>query len=354
MVFWLVLSFTDIPYLALGSEMNDDYEDRNTLRAIANVLGYVAMILASSGTLMLVGWFSGAGATTSASWRYMGIIYGAIIIAAFMTAYLSTKGKEQPYTPDAAAKDAPKQNLFKSYLEVLKTGPFARIIIYTIFAYGSILIFSSCIMYYTLNNVGLTETQVALYMLVYSFMVIGISFALGAIGTRIEKRTIVVVSILLVAVVSVIFHFTGMTPATLWVYFAIYAFAISAYFVQIYSMVYDVCTLDEFTSKEERSGTIISMFYFMGKFVGGISLFVIGWVLSGFGYDATAAVQTDHALTGISSITLLIPGVCYAIGGIAMLSYPINHKNFDAIVDALDKRKKGEAYSTDGFKELLK
>ena len=145
-----------------------------------------------------------------------------------------------------------------------------------------------------------------------------------------------------------------MNTVILYLYYLCFAFGVSAYFVQIYSMVYDVCDIDEFKSGGSRAGGIVSIFYFTGKFIGGIAMAAVGWILQGAGYDPMALEQTAGALNGISMGALLIPGICLAIGGLAMLKYPINEKNNTALKEAIEKKLAGEEYSTEGFEELLK
>jgi GPH family glycoside/pentoside/hexuronide:cation symporter len=151
----------------------------------------------------------------------------------------------------------------------------------------------------------------------------------------------------------IIAKLTGLTPTTLYVVFFLFAFAISAYFVQIYSMVYDICDLDQFLNGGGREGVIISLFYFVGKIIGGIAMFAVGWILTYAGYDPSLMEQSAETLSGIATGSLLIPGIGFVIGAIIMLKYPINQKNFSALQLANDAKSSGSKFSTEGFTELL-
>ncbi|GAB1476281.1 MFS transporter [Bacillota bacterium] len=353
LIFWLSLSFTDIPYLSLGSEISDDYEERNTMRAIANVLNYGAMILVSSGTLLIVVKFSdGNGVGDPKGWTAVGILFGVLTLLAYWIVVFSTKGKE-PLDIADAAPDGNKVNYARSCIEVLLIKPYRNVIIYTIFAYGAVLVYTSIFIYFVIYNMGFDENRYAFYMLIYSVMVMIISTILAGIGTKIEKRTIVCVTSLILGVAMIIAKFYGLNPMTLYIILLLFAFAISAYFVQIYSMIYDICDLDEFVSGGGREGVIISLFYFVGKVMGGIAMFAVGWILTYANYDPTLFEQTPETLSGIATGTLLIPGIGFIIGAIAMLKYPINKKNFEALREAIRAKKLNEDYSTSDFKELL-
>lgn len=352
-IFWLALSFTDIPYQSLGSEITDDYEERTSIRGIANVLNYAGMILASSGTLTIVALLSkNGGVGDTAAWSKVGLLFGIIILACYWIATAATKGKEPVHHSPAKDNGEKQDGFFKTSLDVIKIKPFRNILLYTICAYGGILLFTSMYIYYLYSNAGLNEAQAATIMLVYSFMVMAISAVLGRV--RIEKKTIVVALTMFAGVCLCIAKFLNLGLVGMYVIFFIFALAISAYFVQIYSMVYDVCDIDEFKSEGGRDGVIVSLFYFVGKFVGGIAMAAVGWILQLSNYDGMSLVQTEQAQNGIATGSLLLPGVLMIIGAICMIKYPVNAKNFNALRDAIEAKKAGKEYSIDDFEELLK
>ncbi|MCL2580289.1 MAG: MFS transporter [Oscillospiraceae bacterium] len=348
MLFWLALSFTDIPYLSLGSEITDDYAERNSVRSYANILNYAGMILASSGTLFLVSLMSGGeGIGSTGAWSRVGLLFGVLVLLAYWLSAAATKGRE-PALPDAHAENS---GFVKPFLEVAKIRPFRHILLYTVFAYGGVILFTSFYIYYLFHNMGFDDGQAALLMLVYCFMVMGVSAVLGFL--KIERRTLVVALTVLLGVGMFIAHFTGLGTAGIYLVFFLFSMAISAYFVLIYAMVYDVCDIDEFLNNERREGVIVSLFYFVGKVIGGVAMAAVGWLLTLARYDAALLEQSGYTLAGISLGTMLIPGVLMVIGGLIILRYPVNSKNFAALRQAIDARSKGESYSTDAFKELL-
>ena len=348
---WLALSFTDLPYQSLGSEITEDYMEKNQLRGYANILNYAGMILASSGTLTIVYALGGdAGA-----WSKVGIIFGIITIICFYIVTAVTKGKE-PANPNKPVSDGGEKIKGEGFFSMLKAGlalkPMRQILIYTVFGYGGMLLFTSMYIYYLTYNMGMSSAASATVMLVYSFMVMAVSAVLGAL--KIEKKTIVIFCTGLLGLALIVSHFVGLNIVTLYIMFFVFAMGISAYFVQIYSMVYDVCDIDEYKSGGSRAGGIISMFYFTGKFVGGIAMAAVGWILQFSNYDAMALEQTPEALNGISMGALLLPGILLIIGAIALIKYPINKTNSSALREAINAKASGESCSEEGFAELLK
>ncbi|MCR5034542.1 MAG: MFS transporter [Clostridia bacterium] len=351
--FWLSLSFVDLPYQSLGAEITDDYMEKNQIRSYANILNYAGMILASSGTLTIVAIFSANG-NVAGAWSKVGIIFGIITLICYWISVWVTKGKEpeNPNLKQAAGEAVQKAEGFFSMLKgSLSIKPFRSILIYTVFGYGGLLLFTTIYIYYLTYILGWDSGKSATIMLVYCFMVMAVSALLGAI--KIEKKTVVFVVTIAIGIVSVLGYIFGVNSVMIWIYFFLFAFLVSAYFVQIYSMVYDVCDVDEFKSGGSRAGGIVSIFYFVGKFMGGISMAAVGWILEATGYDAMALEQTPEALNGIAMGSYLIPGIAMIIGALAVLRYPINAKNQTALREAIAKKNAGEEYTTDGFAELL-
>lgn len=351
MIFWLALSFTDIPYQSLGSEITDDYKERTSIRGIANVLNYAGMILASSGTLTIVALFSEDGGTNDpAAWSKLGLIFGIITLVSYWIVAGATKGKEPISAP--VRESEKKESFFRASMDVIKIKPFRSILLYTVFFYGGFVLFTSMYIYYLYSNAGFTEAQSATLMLVYSIMVMIVSAVLGKI--KLEKKTVVVICTLVTGIALCIGKFLPLGVAGMYVIFFMVSFGISAYFVQIYSMIYDICDIDEFNFGGGREGIIVSLFYFIGKFVGGIAMAAVGWILQLSNYNATALVQTEQAQDGIATGTMLLPGVFMILAALCMLRYPVNAKNFGALRNAIEAKNAGKEYSTEGFEELLK
>ena len=352
-IFWLSLSFTDIPYISFGSEITDDYEERNSIRGISNILNYAGMIIASSGTLTIVSFFSKDGGTSDPSaWSKLGIFLAVLTLLSYWIVVWSTKGKEQPYTPPATVSEQRKENFFKVCLDVIKIKAYRKLLAYTVLAYGGGLIFTSMYIYYLNYNMGFNEAQSAMVMFVYCFMVMGVSAVLGRI--KLEKRTVVVYGTLITGVALCVAKFTGLNTVGLYLVFFAFSIYISAYFIQIYSMVYDTCDIDEFKSGGGRDGIIVSLFYFTGKFVSGITMAAVGWILQWCNYDATLLVQAPETQSGIATGSLLLPGVLMLLGVLAMWKYPVNADNFNALKAAIEAKNTGKEYSTEGFEKLLK
>lgn len=351
-VFWFTLSFADIPYISLGSEITNDYAERIEIKGISNTLNYVGMILASSGTLMIVSMLSkDGGITDTVAWSKLGLIFGIIVAGAYLIAAAATKGREK-YTPTESEKTETKENSLKAFIEVLSIKAYWPVLLYTILAYGGGMLHTSSYMYFLSYNAAMTESQQAVVTFVYALIVMLLSAIIGKI--MLEKKYVAIVATLIAAVSFIVMHFLPATLFTVWIMVIFEPFLWAAYWVPVFAMVYDVCDIDEYKSGKAREGAVVSLFYFFVKIVGGISLFAVGWILNYCHYDAMAYEQTAEVLTGISAATWLIPGILMVLGAIVLFKYPVNKKNYASLIKAIKARNDGEDYSEEDFKEIIK
>ena len=80
---------------------------------------------------------------------------------------------------------------------------------------------------------------------------------------------------------------------------------------------------------------------------------VQGFLLQRSGFDANLAVQNDGALGMIESMFTILPGICVLIAGLVIALTPLQDKKMNALRLALEKKRAGESYSTEGFGSLV-
>lgn len=349
-LFWLALSITDIPCQSFGAEITDDYAEKSSLRGISNCINYLAMCLAGSATILIVSFFAEGGDIGDASaWSKTALIYAVIISVSYLVVVATTKGREKPFVPVPKEE---RDSFFQTCKATLKIKSFRAFLLYTIFGYGGILLYTSSAVYHLYDVVGMTTGQVSLLMFVAAVMSVIISPIFGQL--KFEKRKVLMFVTAAVGLVFLIAFFVGVNTITIFVLWFFNCCATTVYFVQGYSMVYDVSDIDEYKTGKRREGTIFSIFSFVSKFVGGITMSIIGWMLSIVGYDPTVAVQGPETQSGITFLCLALTGILYIIGALFITGYKVNSKNFEALREAIDKKAKGEAYSEEGFEALLK
>ena len=118
------------------------------------------------------------------------------------------------------------------------------------------------------------------------------------------------------------------------------------------SMIYDVCEADELASGKKRSGQVISLQALSESLSTAIASQILGIILEGAGFNEAAAVQTGTALGWIENCYSLIPGLCMIVVALIVIRHPVNHVSFARILDALDRREKGEEVDLREFEDI--
>ena len=308
LIYYFSLSFTDMPYQSLGSEITENAGERVQLRSIANVLNYVGMILASSGTLVLVTMFMNGGSSYSGAWSKVGLLFGVLTVIAYWLSVLAAKGKEPIPSEDEQVEKFSLVNIFKNYIEVMKLKAYRPFLLYTIFVYAGITLFTCMYVYYLNNNMGYTSAQTSTVMLIYSIMVIILSAIFGCF--RWDAKLVITASMILSGAALCIFHFV--TPGTFGLYFIFFMFAIaiSAFFVQSYAVVYEVCDID--TNEVLLSGECVigkNSFKNLSRFELSLWLFSCAAIVLSQIFSGSADMLTAGAsLIGVTALIFVAKG----------------------------------------------
>lgn len=169
---------------------------------------------------------------------------------------------------------------------------------------------------------------------------------------KFDKKKVYVYSMALSGIAMVAFRFIGFPVfVLLLIEIVLFAFGNSTYWTVYYSMMYDISELDEFINGERREGAISALMSFGQKVGAAIAMWLTGQLLELGGYGV-AGMETQ-ASSMVMNINTLIPGVVGILAAAAAITYPLTRDKFASITAALQKKKAGESYSTEDFKELL-
>lgn len=104
-------------------------------------------------------------------------------------------------------------------------------------------------------------------------------------------------------------------------------------------MIYDICEYDEYQNNKRREGIIVSIQTVMETVCSGLATLVLGGILELSGFDETAAVQTEEALSGVSFALCVVPPVLMLGCAFMAYKYPITKQVFSDIKAAINSRK---------------
>lgn len=351
LIFFAGLSIADMPYQSLGSEITEDYAERVQIRSYANIINYGGMILASSGSLALVSLLMSKGSSYAGAWSKVGLVFGILCLLGYWISVYATKGREKENIIDKSAENERLKDILKNYIDVIKLKAYRPVIVYSILVYAGMTFFTSMYIYYLSCNMGYDEGKCAWFGVVYSLFVIALSVIFGFI--KIDAKKVIIASMFVWGAGLCVLHFVDMGTAGVYIIFFTFSVGMAAFFVQTYAVLYDVCDIDSYVSRKDRAGYILSLFYFISKVLAAVSIFAIGWILEGFGYDAALLQQSEETLNGISVGTLLISGILAILAGIAMFKYPGTNKRMNALRKAIGANQEDKSEIEEEFKELL-
>lgn len=352
-VFYTVFTFMEIPFYSLGAEITDDYDERARIRAVSSMFVYVAVLIAVNFPNFIVGKVTAAGGSLEAGWSVAAASCGLISIVALLICWRATKGRELIVQAEKSAQEE-KVNIFKAFLETLKVKPVKYVVLANLFFLLGMSIVSSTNVY-MLNYVAHVDgARQSIVMSVLPIATIIWLPFINFMATKLGKKKAYIVLVGVAAFACLAFFAIGVyTFASMCVFNAVFALGNGSFWTLCFAMAYDTTEVDEFINGKRREGILVAYMSFAQKVGTAGSTMLIGLILQYVKYDGTAAEQTSTAVNGLISLYTWIPAVFIVISVLSVCIYPITKKRYDALVKALELKKAGKEYSTEGFKELL-
>jgi GPH family glycoside/pentoside/hexuronide:cation symporter len=204
------------------------------------------------------------------------------------------------------------------------------------------------------NNLGYSEERQSSFFVFMTLMSIVWIPAINYFANKFDKRTIYYIAMSISTVGFLIFGLTGFASFTmLLVFITIFAFGNCTFWTVYYSMMYDISELDEFINSKRREGSISALMSFFQKLGSAFCMWLIGMLLELANYDGAVAEQAQSAQDMILYINTLVPAAFGVIAVICGFAYPLTGARFGALMKALEAKRAGKKYSTEGFEKLL-
>lgn len=340
------------PFDALGGEIVSDYNVRTFMRTLCVAGIYVGVIFADTLSTYIRAWLASAGLGEGSSWFVMALILAVVSGLAGLFAFKATKGHEHIRE---AAPEAEKTNIVKSYVELLKIRPIRVITLWTILYYVVCMIMSPMIIYYGVYVLGLSQMAAStLYMVAVAVTLIVTPFV-PMIAKKTGKKGCLYISTviyIIFAVYAMLGDHKGIVPG---IFFAA-TYSIVNTIAQgcSYSMLYDAGEVAEFKIGKAQETSTMGLMKCAMSVGTALGTMTLGKILSLGHFDGAVAVQSQETVDWIVNGVSWIPAVVLIVTTLfIVVGYKINEKNHDALVKALEAKREGKEYSTEGFEELL-
>lgn len=343
-------SFWKGPWDALGAELTQDYTERNNVRFFIGITGYPACLIASSGTIALVGLFEDNPAM---GWFIGAIVCGIVTLIGGLVCIKATKGYES--IDPAAEVEAVKlniANLFKQYAGILKIKCYRWLtIMQFVFVIGYIILTDATV-YMLTYNAGLDEGHQSIFWVASTVLCfVTLPIATG-FANKFDKKLCIYVFLGLAAISYIVFFFIGITGFISAMIFAFcVSFATTVFYGILYSLIYDCCQVHELATGKQAEGSIMALSQFAQTLASAVAGLLFGLLLTAIGYDPGNI--TEATTNGILTITTLVPSGMTLLSLVVLLKYKITPARFQEVLDALKNRHEGKEVDLNEFKDLI-
>lgn len=373
MFIWLFYTYYTIPYYAVVAELTNDYDERTQIRswastanAIAVALGNILPALVPSVAIILGEKYkSESYAVIAAILAILGTVGGFVCVKSLKGVYKPKPVIEGQQTSSSFG------GIMKSFGKLLKMYP-ARTFLGFVFLFlmGSSMAQAN-ITYSVIDCIKMDYTSgTAIYIVVLSIAML-IFIPIVEKVAKVKDRRFATILFLCITVAGLfamkiigLDAKVGNFPVMIIFLPFFYGIGIATFWTLFYSLAYDLVEIDEFKTGTRKESIITAFPQLIQKFGSACGILIAGQLLSAIGYDSSAdtvgneslfkIVSDPKIIAGMSNISTLIPGIIISLSIVCMILFPVTRERYEALKEALNKKNKGESYSTEGFKELLK
>ena len=354
--YWTFLTSAVIPHIALGSELTGDFEERTTLRTCANFLMNIGMLIAISGSLMIVQFFAKIFGTERMGWTATGVLFAVIIVFVYNFCCFSVRSFE-PENPNLQEGYAPEKlsfkSVFSSYLEALKVKPFNKLLIITFCVNFAVGVGSSLMIFLYTYVFRYTETKTSFMLLITTLFLLFTTVMAGVIANKFGKKQMMMAGMVCYTACYLIMAFLPAGDFTAYLYILFYGIGNATYWTLIYSMSYDTALIEKFKSGNSPDGLYTSMIGFFMKAGSAIGMWITGLVLSVIGFNAEAAEQAADTVVRLKLAFGIVPAAVLAVAVIAAILYSLTKEKYGLLLAATQAKENGQPYVTEGLEKVL-
>ncbi|WP_428389599.1 MFS transporter [Mucisphaera sp.] len=375
LAFYTFLTIFSVPYGALTMELTSDYHERTRLMSFRTTFTYVSgicfgWILYATTADVFVRWAEQAGAEDPVK---TGEIYGTWVVGGVMAviilvaAMIPTFFVKEPFGGQKQKQE--KVPLLSGLKETLTQPAFVLIIsAYTLAFFGIVMVIhlGNYISIYYVHGGDRQDGFLAQSwaQTAAPFVGLGTVFLLNRLSGKIEKKLawagLMGVS-LLGAILTWFFYdpdiasFRSVIDLGFWdlsidlylhpllLAFVLLFPGMGATLVLTYSMIADVCDLDELKTGKRREGMYWAVFNWIQKSAIALSLLMTGFTLDWSNFDPELTVQPDETLLSMRLWFTCTMVVTFVVAILLVLMIPINKQRMEAVQVELKQRRGADA-----------
>jgi len=352
-----------IPYFALSAEITSSHNQRNMLRFSAMIFYYPLLLITTAGPMLIWEFAEEAGYSDRMAWGFVGGAFAVfLLIVCSIGIFLLRKSErdsiktalENKARKDIQRHEIPKENYFKIWKELLQLKSFKKIVFFILINMLGFSMINTVIVYYLTYLMNMGEGEQAVFWVVYVLIICTTLPFVTRLCNKFGKRPVTLVVMIPTIILGFVFYFTGINSfVVMYIYTIAIAVSSSCFFTFYLAYAHDCVEIDEFKTGKRRDGSLSALSSLAHQFGLALALPFVGLLLEITGYNGLEEVQTETAIHGIHAMGTIIPAVFALISFVFLWFYPVSKKKYLLLHEALEKKKAGEEYSTEGFEDIL-
>jgi len=346
-----------IPYFALASEITSDHGERNKLRFSAMICYYPILLITSSGPMLIWELADEVGYSDREAWGIVGIVYALLLLVICGIGLYMLRKSEKDTIKTALEnkeKKSEKSNYFKTWKELLQLKSLKKIVFFIIINMLGFSMANTVIVYFLTYNMAMTESEQAVFWVVYVAIICCTLPFTTKLCNKFGKRPVTLLLTIPSIVLGIVLFFTGINSyLVMYIYTGAIAVSSSCFFTFYLAFAHDCIEIDEFKTGERRDGSISALASLAHQIGLALALPFTGLFLELTGYDGMLETQSESAIKGILTLGTIIPAGLSLISIVFLWFYPVSKKKYYLLHQAMENKKAGKIFSTEGFEDIL-
>jgi GPH family glycoside/pentoside/hexuronide:cation symporter len=360
-VFWTGATMWDIPHNALGASLVTKHAQREKLRVGTTIVDGIGLMFITYVIPNFSEYLEVELGDKGRAWQLTVVVIAAISLAIGLTVCAILKHREPlidwpKYDKQTKASDTKQVGVMVTIKELFQIRPYKFLVGGVIsINTGSVLVQSSIVYFMTYIS-GFNAQQQSIVLVVSCATHLAVGLSIGFIfQKRLGSRKIFIGGLTIALVgIAVVPNFLPVGElGTMLLFVVTLAIGIRALWLYCYIYAYGIAMLDDIKNKKHREGNIVGFMSFGLKLGSAIATWVIGAVLQASGYVGDQEIQSESALSGIHTVTSILPVIFVGVGLFLMILYPLRDRHLTDIEKAIEARDRGEEYSTESFAHLM-
>jgi len=352
-----------IPFFALAPEITTSYNERNILRFFSMYWGYILLLLVSSGPMWIWEWADGQGLSDTTAWSLVGVIFGAgsIILSGIGIILIRNSEKDSIQRVIEVKKTEVKQAMLKVWAQCLKIRVYRKVLLWIGVYIAGYSIINTVIVYIMTHAAGMSEGQQAIYWVWFVVFTVVVLPIVTALCNKFGRRPVMLACMAPAIFTGILFWNIGFeSVASVYIFSIFTCLSQMTFFTWYVSYAFDCIEIMELKTGERHEGAMTSLATMAQKVGTAISMLFTGWYLGFVGYNEDIyeygeyGGQSAEAIQGITDLIALFPAIIFSVSCLLLVFYPISKKKYELLCTALENKKAGREYSTDGFADILR